>query len=238
MPQFRKVSLRNLTELNNPTIRPLRKFHNSLIQEFIDRSEAVTRNVQMEQRLLMYQRENLAQYLCDKSEQQDLPSHIVRLIHKYNSLLDVLYDDDLLEHIKPQPSSRGTRGSATTLTFLDEKSGGRSYYVKLNGEKLSIPYSEMALLIYLAIKRKAGDGLVSQDDTDREGITESEMTEGRLRKLVYNLQKSLRRKDLIVNECEGFYRLTIFSDSILVPEPNWLEDTLCEILAHLEKYRE
>ncbi len=64
------------------------------------------------------------------------------------------------------------------------------------------------------------------------------MTEGRLRKLVYNLQKSLRRKDLIVNECEGFYRLTISADSILVPEPNWLEDTLCEILEYLEKYRE
>ena len=218
-----------------------RKLDNSINHENIAQNENLTRAwyEQLERHLKIYRDIKLYRDLYDRCEDHDLPTHIIHIIHKYNRLIDVLCDVDLLSNpYQPPYPSRDIKSSAVTLTFLDEKSGGRSYYVKLNGEKLSIPYSEMALLIYLAIKCKSGDVLVSQDDTDREGITESEMTEGRLRKLVYNLQKSLRRKDLIVNECEGFYRLTISADSILVPEPNWLEDTLCEILAHLEKYRE
>lgn len=127
----------------------------------------------------------------------------------------------------------------TKLTFLDQKAGGRSYYINLNSEKISVPYSEMVLLIYFAIKRKKADGWISQDDTDKEGITESENDDGHLRKLINRLEKSLKgRKDLIENDNEGRYRLAVSFDNIIIPDKHWLENKLSEILSRLDEYRE
>jgi len=127
----------------------------------------------------------------------------------------------------------------TKLIFLDQKAGGRSYYINLNSEKISIPYSELVLLIYFAIKRKSTDGWISQDDTDKEGITESENDDAHLRKLVNRLEKSLKgRKDLIENDNEGRYRLAVSFDNIIIPDKDWLENKFSEILSRLDEYRE
>ncbi len=127
-----------------------------------------------------------------------------------------------------------------TLTFLDEKSGGRSYYVKLNDEKVSISYAKVVLLIYFVIKLKDGaNGWVSVGDTDKEGITESENDTNHLCHLIGDLTNCLhQRKDLIQNDDEGNYRLNIPLENISYPSEQWLNEKFNEILMSLETERE
>lgn len=129
----------------------------------------------------------------------------------------------------------------TTLTFLDEKSGGRSYFVTLNDEKLSVPYAELVLLIYFVMKLKDGAGWINKEMTDLEGITDPDVESNinHLYHLVGKLIKSLRqRHDLIQNDKEGNYRLNIPLENISYQSEQWLNDRFTEILMSLEKTRE
>ncbi len=128
-----------------------------------------------------------------------------------------------------------------TLKLLNEKKPPRSYWVELNGDRLSIPYAKYLLLLFMVIKLKDGNGWINRTKTDLEGITESsdDANVTHLYHLISELTKYLKQcNDLIENDGAGNYRLAVPLSDISYPSEQWLHDTYGDILSSLDMTRE
>ena len=133
------------------------------------------------------------------------------------------------------------QSAVPTLKLLNEKNGPRSYWIELNGDRLSIPYAKYLLLLFMVIKLKDGQGWISRSKTDLEGITESSDNANvtHLYHLISELTKYLKQcNDLIENDGAGNYRLAVPLSDISYPSEQWLHDAYDDVLRSVEQERE
>jgi len=116
------------------------------------------------------------------------------------------------------------------IEFSDHVAGYRKIRLSVNGAVHDISYSEVVLLMLLAIKLKDNNGgWVSLDDLTTEGIVSEALktnTFTQMHWIVSKLENRFGKNGLIENsQGEGKYRLSTHPLRVKEPSSNWLRKT-------------
>jgi hypothetical protein len=136
------------------------------------------------------------------------------------------------------------------IEFLDEKAKYRNIKIKINDNKLDIPFSEAILFIFMAIKLKDNkEGYVSSQECEQESITQKkdEDSEEKISTTyLHNLVSKLSTKTLKNHASDGLienlkhekkYRISTHPLRIKAPNKNWLQEKYKELLEAVKAER-